>query len=120
VIALPIGLGIFLTRRLRLGWRLFWIGGAVFVFSQIGHIPFNALVGLLFQRGVLPVPPPEWILPFNAVFGGLSAGIFEEVARHLMYRFWVKEARWWGEGVLLGAGHAGAEAIILGGLVLVN
>ncbi len=120
MIALPLGLGFFLTHRFQLGWRLFWIGGSVFVLSQMGHLPFNFAVGVLFQRGVLPAPPAEWALAFNAAFGGLSAGIFEEVARYLMYRYWAKESRWWGEGVLLGAGHGGVEAILLGALVLVG
>jgi uncharacterized membrane protein YhfC len=35
-----------------------------------------------------------------------------------MYRYWAKRARWWGEGVLLGTGHGGIEALIIGGLVL--
>jgi uncharacterized membrane protein YhfC len=49
---------------------------------------------------------------------GLSAGIFEEGMRYLVLRFWAKDARSWRNGVLFGAGHGGAEAIILGGLVL--
>jgi uncharacterized membrane protein YhfC len=45
---------------------------------------------------------------------GLSAGIFEEGARYLMYRFWAKKARSWDEAVMIGAGHGGIEAILLG------
>ncbi len=120
MVAMPIGLGLYLTRKLSLSWRLFWIGGAVFILSQVGHIPFNVVISLLFQRGVLPAPTLEWRLPFNAIFLGISAGLFEEGARYLMYRYWTKEARWWGQGVLLGAGHGGAEAIILGVLVILT
>ncbi len=120
MVAMPIGLGLYLTRKLSLSWRLFWIGGTVFILSQVGHIPFNIVISLLFQRGVLPAPTLEWRLPFNAIFLGLSAGLFEEGARYLMYRYWTKEARWWGQGVLLGAGHGGAEAIILGVLVILT
>jgi uncharacterized membrane protein YhfC len=120
MIALPVGLGFFLAWKFKLGWRLFWIGAAVFVLSQVGHIPFNTVVTLLFQRGLLPAPPPAWMMAFNAVFLGLSAGVFEEVARYLMYRYWTKDARWWGQALFLGTGHGGFEAIILGLLVLVN
>ena len=42
MITLPIALGIYLTRRFQLGWRLWWIGGATFVISQVGHLPFNS------------------------------------------------------------------------------
>ena len=42
MILMPIGLGLWLEKRLRLGWRLWWIGAATFVLSQVGHIPFNS------------------------------------------------------------------------------
>jgi uncharacterized membrane protein YhfC len=118
MVALPVGLALFLTRRFRLGWRLWWIGVATFVLSQAGHIPFNWIMTRLFALGYLPSPPAEWRLVFNAVFLGLSAGLFEELARALVYSKWADDARSWRKGVLLGAGHGGIEAIILGALVL--
>jgi uncharacterized membrane protein YhfC len=57
-------------------------------------------------------------LVFNAVFLGLSAGIFEEGARYLVLRWWAKDVRSWRKGVFFGAGHGGAEAIILGAITL--
>lgn len=120
MLALPVGLGLYLTRRFQLGWRLWWIGAATFVLSQVGHIPFNAMLTQLFQRGLLPTPAPEWGLIFNAVVLGLSAGLWEESARYAAYRWWAREARTWKRGLLLGAGHGGIEAILLGVLVLVN
>jgi uncharacterized membrane protein YhfC len=120
MIALPVGLAIFLTRRFRLGWRLFFIGAVSFILSQVGHIPFNYGVNLLFQRGILPLPPPAWKSLFDAVFLGLSAGLWEELTRYFIYRGWAKDARSWGRGLLLGAGHGGCEAILLGLLVLVT
>jgi uncharacterized membrane protein YhfC len=120
MILLPVGLGIFLSRKLKLGWRLFWIGAATFIFSQVGHIPFNYGLTYLFRAGILPSPPEAWQLAFNAVVLGLSAGLWEEGARYVTYRWWAKEARSWGEGLMLGAGHGGIEAIILGFLVLLT
>ena len=120
IFAMAIGLGIYLKRRFRLSWRLYIIGAAVFLLSQVFHIPFNAVVGLLMQRGSLPSPPPEYNLAFQIIFLGLSAGIFEEGARYLMYRFWARDARSWGKGLMAGAGHgAGGEAMIFVGLILV-
>lgn len=120
MILMPVGLGIFLSRKLRLGWRLFWIGAATFVLSQVGHIPFNYGLTYLFSAGILPSPPKAWQLAFNALVLGLSAGVWEEGARYATYRWWAKEARSWGEGLMLGAGHGGIEAIILGLLVLLT
>jgi uncharacterized membrane protein YhfC len=55
---------------------------------------------------------------FNAAFLGLSAGLFEELFRYGMYRWWLKDARSWKKAVLAGAGHGGVEAIIFGGLAM--
>ncbi len=118
MIAIPVGLGIYLTRRFRLGWRIWLIGVATFILSQVGHIPFNRGLTLLFQNHILPSPPAVWRLPFNAVVLGLSAGLWEELARYSAYRWWAKDARTWRKGVLMGAGHGGIEAIAIGALAL--
>jgi uncharacterized membrane protein YhfC len=120
MILMPVGLGIFLAQRFHLGWRIWWIGAATFVLSQVGHIPFNAGVSALFKAGILPTPPQAWQLPFNLVFLGLSSGLWEEWSRYAAYRWWAKDARSWRSGLVLGAGHGGAEAIILGVLVLLT
>ncbi len=118
MVAIPTGLGIYLTRRWKLGGRIWWIGAATFVLSQVGHIPFNWAMGkLLNQSGMVSWNPTAQLF-FNAVFLGLSAGIFEEGMRYLVLRYWARDARSWRNGVVFGAGHGGAEAIILGTLVL--
>jgi uncharacterized membrane protein YhfC len=118
MIAMPIGLAIYLTRKFHLGWRLWWIGAATFVLSQVGHIPFNALVDLLLRRTSIVLWAPFQLLIFDAIFGGLSAGLFEELFRYGMFRWWAKDARSWSRGLLTGAGHGGAEAVILGAIVM--
>jgi uncharacterized membrane protein YhfC len=118
MIALPVGLAIYLTRKLNQGWRLFWIGAATFVFSQVLHIPFNALIIPIFnQSGFISLPKVFQNISLS-VFLGVSAGVFEEISRYAMFRWWAKDARSWGRGLLAGAGHGGIEAIILGLLVL--
>jgi len=120
MIAMPVGLAIFLIRRWKLSGDIWWIGFVTFVISQVGHIPFNAGAGLVLNRTGLVYWSPVAQLLFNAVFLGLSAGLFEEGARYFVLRFWAKEARSWRTGTLFGAGHGGSEAIILGLLALVN
>jgi uncharacterized membrane protein YhfC len=118
MIAMPVGLAIYLTRKFHLGWDLWWVGAAVFIFSQVGHIPFNYLMTILLNRTRLVNLPATGRLFFNAVFLGLSAGLWEESFRYGMYRWWVMDARSWRKGLLVGAGHGGAEAIALGLSVL--
>jgi uncharacterized membrane protein YhfC len=120
IFSIAITLGLYLKRHFRLTWRLYLIGAAVFLLSQVFHIPFNIGVGLLMERGTLPSPSPENTVIFQIIFLGLSAGIFEESARYLMYRFWAKDARSWGKSLMTGAGHgAGGEAIVFVGSILV-
>lgn len=114
MIVLPILLGRWIVARRQVRWGLFGIGAAAFILSQVGHLPFNWLI--LQQFGWFS--PQN--LPLYALFLGLSAGTFEGVARFLTFRFWAKDARSWGRGLMVGAGHGGIEAIVLGALGLIN
>ena len=118
MIGLPIGLAVFLIGRWKLGWRLWLAGAATFALSQVGHVPFNLGATALLNRTTLVSLPPEGQLAFNAAFLGLSAGLFEELFRYGMFRWWLRDARSWRKGVLAGAGHGGGEAIVLGALAL--
>jgi uncharacterized membrane protein YhfC len=120
MIGLPLGLGIFLARALRPGWRLFFVGAATFLGSQILHIPFNAwaLSPLLARLGIVQSGPGLGSI-VAAVALGLSAGVFEEVARYVVLRTWLRDARSWGQAVMFGAGHGGMEAVALGVIALV-
>ncbi len=115
MIALGLALGAWLARRRKMPWGLFGIGAATFVVSQIGHIPFNALVlsRVLDGLGWVDMASTGSLIGASALLG-LSAGIFEEGARYLMYRFWAKKARSWDEALMIGAGHGGIEAILFG------
>ncbi len=118
MIALPLVLGVVLARRWRLGWGLFGAGAATFVASQVFHIPFNYLVLTPFvtERGMFTAGGLAFMVA--ALLYGLSAGVFEEVARFVVMRRWAPDARNLPNALMFGAGHGGGEAIILGGFVL--
>src|SRR3989304_4126871 len=120
MIAMPLALGAYLIRRYRSGWGLFLVGGVTFIGSQILHIPFNSYVlnPLLASAGFGAETGPGLMLALAALLLGLSAGVFEERARWLAYRFWIRKARTWPQGLVFGSGHGGAEAVILGLLAL--
>jgi uncharacterized membrane protein YhfC len=120
MIGIPFALGLYLTRRFGLSWRLFWIGGATFLLSQALHVPANLLLNRLYASGTLPLPPPSWQRAVLTAIAGLSAGLFEEGARYAMYRWWARDARSWDKALLLGAGHGGVESMALGLLTAVN
>lgn len=114
MLILPIILGGWIAAKRKVRWGLFAIGAVTFILSQVGHIPFNWLI--LQQLELIDSSS----LIVLAIFLGLSAGVFEEVGRYLAYRFWAKDARTWGKGLMLGAGHGGVEAILIGAVGLIN
>ena len=118
MIVLPILLAIYVTRKFSLPWKLIFAGGLTFIVSQVFHIPFLYGLTAMFTSGVLPAIPFAWTTLFNAVVLGLLAGIFEETARWILFKFILKDARSWEQGVVVGTGYGGTEAIIVGILAL--
>lgn len=116
MIGLPVLLCFFLARRFGVGWGLAGAGALTFVGSQVVHLPLLWGLTALFTHGILPAPPAEWKLITNAIVLGLAAGVCEEIARYLVYRGWLKSARSWKEALMLGAGHGGIEAMVVGAL----
>jgi uncharacterized membrane protein YhfC len=111
--------GVIVSRQGDVRWNLFGIGAITFIGSQILHIPFNHWVlNPLFQEigGASPLQGNNLII--IAIGLGLSAGVFEETARYIVYRFWIKDARIWKDALMFGAGHGGIEAILLGIITL--
>jgi uncharacterized membrane protein YhfC len=119
MMGMPLALGWWIAKKRRVSWGLFGIGAVTFIGAQVLHVPFNWLI---LQRWQLL--PDDMSVVANrivmALFLGLSAGVFEEGARYLTYRFWAKDARTWGRGLMLGAGHGGIESILIGVSVGLN
>jgi ABC-2 type transport system ATP-binding protein len=111
MIGAPIALVRALRARYGVGWLSFVIGAVGFVLSQVGHLPFNAML--------MPLLPAHGMarLVSMSIFLGLSAGCFEEVARYLAMRFAMEKERTGAHALAYGAGHGGIESAILGGLV---
>ncbi len=114
MIVLPILLGIYLARRFKLSWKLLLAGALTFIASQVLHIPFLYWLTAAFKNGTLPTIPEGWTTLFNAVVLGLLAGIFEETARYILFKFILRKTNTWNEGILVGVGHGGIEAILIG------
>ncbi|TAK12678.1 MAG: YhfC family intramembrane metalloprotease [Anaerolineae bacterium] len=119
MVSLPLALGIWVARRYKQDWRLYGIGAATFVLSQVLHIPFNLwLLNPFMENMGWSVEGGPAQLALIGVALGLSSGIFEETARLLVLRRWLKDARSWAEGLMFGAGHGGMEAMLLGAVVI--
>jgi ABC-2 type transport system permease protein len=115
MVLLPIILAILLRRHYRVYWILFIVGTLTFLLSQAIHLPLNEW---LTSIGVLPDNPelngaPLWR---SALIFGLTAGLCEELVRASGYLV-IKWARRFEDGVMLGLGHGGIEAMIFGGVL---
>ena len=102
---LPIGLWIFFTHRFARSGKLVLAGGLTFIAAQVLHIPLVLGINSFLQS--LP-------LIANAIILGLLAGAFEETARYLLFRYILQNIRSWKDGILVGLGHGGTEAMLLG------
>jgi len=113
MIAMPLALGGWLAHRYGQRWTLFGCGAISFVGAQVVHLPLLGGLTYLF-RGLDSATLREHAGLVNAILLGLAAGVCEEGARYLVYRFLAPSARSWASGLMLGAGHGGTEAILLG------
>ncbi|MDG6257936.1 MAG: YhfC family glutamic-type intramembrane protease [Methanomicrobiaceae archaeon] len=120
-ILVPLGLGYWLIRRFGASWRIFLLGAAGFVAVQVLHTPLVLLTqGPLVLWLQETVGSQAAVIALLAVYLGLLAGIFEEVGRYLLYRYWFPRkgyARSREHGFLFGAGWGGVESIIVALLV---
>ncbi len=112
-IIIPSILGLFLWIKLKADWRVWGVGAGMFIISLI-RIPLNSAVSsILYQTfGLTQV----WLL---YAFPSLTAGIFEETARYISFRYIVKE-RDMKTGLMYGAGHGGIESIALVGISVLS
>jgi uncharacterized membrane protein YhfC len=112
ILILVVGLGVYLDRKFGLPRKLLVAGALTFVAAQVLHIPLvNALAPMLqTESGAGAQVGP---LALSALVLGLLAGLFEETARFILFKFVLKSARSWREAVLVGAGHGGIEAILV-------
>ena len=111
MLVLPIFLWLCFTRKFALSWKLVLAGALTFIAAQVLHIPL--VFGMNSFLQTLP-------LLANAIILGLLAGIFEETARYILFKFILKNTRSWQEGSVVGLGHGGIEAILLGILAAVG
>jgi uncharacterized membrane protein YhfC len=114
----PVAIFIICRRRMTLAARSILIGaGVFFVFSQVLEKALHIYLLQLNQETA------AWLtgVPIRyAIYGCLAAGLFEEIGRYLAMRFLVRPTGNPGTAVAYGLGHGGIEAVLLGGLAMVQ
>lgn len=116
-IVAPIGGVVFLKKKYNTSLKIFFIGALAFFISvQLLEAPIH----LYFLK--LNSTTAEFLLnnPIAyMLYGGLMAGIFEETARLISFKFIIKD-RDTLSGITYGVGHGGIEAILVGGISSIN
>lgn len=112
-VIMPIVLLIIFQRKKWLSWKSLGIGVLIFfVFSQVLekmlHIAVLAPTGTQLKWSANPY--------LFAIYGGLAAGIFEEMGRFFAFKLLLKKNHQYNDGLSYGLGHGGIEAILIGGL----
>ncbi|PEM24919.1 YhfC family glutamic-type intramembrane protease [Bacillus wiedmannii] len=95
----------------------YMLGVLAFVVSQILiRIPIlNYVNGTSIDFQMFSVMQPVLFV----LLLSLSAGIFEEIARFIAMRYFMKQ-RNWQSGFLFGAGHGGIEAVLIVGIPVIS
>ncbi len=79
---------------------------------------FAIVLERLLHMLVIPLILNEPVL--YVIYGALAAGLFEETARFLSFRFFLKKNRSAENAVSYGLGHGGCEMLLLMGIIGVN
>ena len=108
--------GMLFLRRQGGRWRDFWVGGVTFflfamVLEQILHtLVLRSPLGQVLQSNI-------WLY---GLYGGLAAGIFEEVGRFLAFKLALRNRRERITALSYGLGHGGMEAFLVLGVTYLN
>lgn len=115
VITAPLGTMLFLHKRGGT-WTIFLIGAGTFIlFAMILEQLFHSLV---LSSGIGSVIKGNiWLY---GLYGGLTAGLFEETGRFLAFRFALRRRQDRTTSLAYGIGHGGIEAFLITGLTMVN
>ncbi|MCA9973786.1 MAG: YhfC family intramembrane metalloprotease [Anaerolineales bacterium] len=108
---LPLAAAIAFRRRSGAAWWLFVVGMVTFLGSQLYHLPLNGWLADLGLIGPVSADDPGFVR--TALVLGLSAGLSESLARAAGYwlLFRRRLAQRWADGVMVGLGHGGIEAM---------
>lgn len=118
-VAMPVLLALWARRRLGFAWKTVGVGALAFALSQLlTRVP--AVQGLQYiLRDQLK--NSETLLTLWLVALSISAGLFEETARLIAFKYPLKDFRRWRDAVGFGIGHGGLEsALLVGGLAVIG
>jgi len=118
-VLMPVGVVLWVRRRLGVAWKVVAIGAAAFALSQLfTRVPAVQVIQYLLRDALKASPA---LLYTWFVVLSLTAGLFEETARLLAFKYPLRDFRTWKNAVGFGAGHGGLEsALLIAGLAAIG
>jgi uncharacterized membrane protein YhfC len=109
-IFIPIILGLWVGSKLGAKWSVFFIGAAMWIIAFVVRLPINNYAaGWVYENFY-----GATYIYLSIAIPSLTAGIFEEGARWLAFKFAIKDHKL-ENGIMYGAGHGGIESLLLVG-----
>lgn len=112
-VLIPIIALIYFRKKYRISFKIVGVGVVFFLgFSQILEKTLHVFI--------FGNPATASLLnnPFiYALYGGLTAGIFEELGRFIAFYFLLKKYQEYKDGLAYGIGHGGIESLLIGAAV---
>ncbi|MBQ6157916.1 MAG: YhfC family intramembrane metalloprotease [Thermoguttaceae bacterium] len=115
-VILPIAFMIFFKRKTQGRASCVFIGACVFVLSVLVQILVGKTLKAVIPAFTETLRENSWLL---ALYGGMSAGFFEETGRFLAMKFLMKKTLSKENAVMYGIGHGGIEAVLVVGVTSV-
>jgi uncharacterized membrane protein YhfC len=112
---IPLLLGLFIWSRLKAKWLAFLVGAVLWFVAFVVRSPINTYGTLWIYQNFKGAA----LIYLSVALPSLTAGIFEESARWLAFRFAVKDHRL-ENGLMYGAGHGGIESMLLVGVSVLS
>jgi len=114
-VLVPVLLGLLLWSKIKAKWSIFLVGAALWFIALVVRTPINTYGTLWIYSNFSGAA----LIYLGIAFPSLTAGIFEEGARWLAFRFLVKDHKI-ENALMYGAGHGGIESILLVGLSILS
>ena len=115
-IILPVAAALFFKIKTQGRISCVFIGACVFVLAVLVQVLVGKTLGAVIPAFGETLRKNYWLL---ALYGGMSAGLFEEAGRFLAMRFLMKKTLSKENAVMYGIGHGGIEAVLVVGVTYI-
>jgi uncharacterized membrane protein YhfC len=108
-VGFPLVIIVYMYKKHIISWKVVLMGAAAFIISQ--SILRVNILKILNNSTWFNINVMQDYMVYS-LFLGITAGIFEETARFICFKVFLKNKYQWHTGIAFGAGHGGIEALI--------